>query len=81
LGDLYQAGEFELLARADYVQLAASFLERLHPATMIQRLTGDGPRDILLAPRWSLKKWEVLNAIEAEMAQRGTVQGSCCRYL
>ncbi|MDY0189259.1 MAG: TIGR01212 family radical SAM protein [Desulfuromonas sp.] len=81
LGDLYQAGEFELLARTDYVQLAASFLERLHPATMIQRLTGDGPRDILLAPRWSLKKWEVLNAIEAEMAQRGTVQGSRCRYL
>jgi len=81
LGDLYQAGEFELLSRAAYVQLAASFLERLHPSTIIQRLTGDGPRDILLAPRWSLKKWEVLNAIEDEMAQRGTVQGSCCRYL
>lgn len=81
LGDMYQAGEFELLSRWDYVELAASFLERLHPDTMVQRLTGDGPRDILLAPRWSLKKWEVLNAIDAEMLQRGTRQGSRCRYL
>lgn len=81
LGELYQAGEFELLTRSAYVQLAVNFLERLHPDTMIQRLTGDGPRDILLAPRWSLKKWEVLNAIEDEMALRGTVQGSRCRYL
>jgi len=81
LGELYQAGEFELLSREAYVQLAVNFLERLHPSTMIQRLTGDGPRDILLAPRWSLKKWEVLNAIEGEMARRGTVQGSRCRYL
>lgn len=81
LGESYQAGEFELLSRDAYVQLAVNFLERLHPSTLIQRLTGDGPRDILLAPRWSLKKWEVLNAIEDELARRGTVQGSCCRYL
>ncbi len=80
LGVKYQAGEFELLSRETYVQLAADFLERLQPTTLIERLTGDGPRDILLAPRWSLKKWEVLNAIEDEMARRGTVQGSCCRF-
>ena len=80
LGDLYQAGQFELLSRDAYVQLAVDFLERIHPTTLIHRLTGDGPRDILLAPRWSLKKWEVLNAIEDELAQRGTVQGSHCRY-
>ncbi|MEA3465047.1 MAG: TIGR01212 family radical SAM protein [Thermodesulfobacteriota bacterium] len=81
LGDLYQSGEFEILSRDAYVQLAVDFLERLHPATLIHRLTGDGPRDILLAPRWSLKKWEVLNAIEDELAKRGTVQGSGCLYL
>jgi hypothetical protein len=45
---------------------------------VIQRLTGDGPRDRLLAPLWSLKKWEVLNAIDAEMERRNTRQGELC---
>ena len=59
-------------------ELVADFIERLHPQTLIHRLTGDGPREILLAPRWSLNKWEVLNAIDAEMEHRQTTQGSRC---
>lgn len=76
LGDLYQGGEVRVLEREEYVGLAADFLERLHPETLIHRLTGDGPRDLLLAPLWSLDKWEVLNAIDAELRRRGTRQGS-----
>ncbi|PLX88848.1 MAG: TIGR01212 family radical SAM protein, partial [Desulfuromonas sp.] len=45
------------------------------PQTLIQRLTGDGPRHILLAPLWSMNKWEVLNAIDAELELRGSIQG------
>lgn len=80
LGELYAAGDFALLSREDYVQLVCDVIERLHPETLIHRLTGDGPRDLLLAPLWSLKKWEVLNAIEAELRQRGSRQGSRCRF-
>jgi uncharacterized protein len=76
LGDLYQQGDVSVLAQEDYVQLAVDFLERLHPDTLIQRLTGDGPRQRLLAPLWSVNKWEVLNAIDAELERRGTRQGS-----
>ncbi len=75
LGDLYQEGGIRVLEQEEYVGLAADFLERLHPETLIHRLTGDGPRDLLLAPLWSLNKWEVLNAIDAELARRGTRQG------
>jgi radical SAM superfamily enzyme len=50
-------------------------LERLPEQTLIHRLTGDGPRATLLVPQWSLNKWEVLNAIDAEMARRGSRQG------
>jgi uncharacterized protein len=75
LGDLYRAGEFEVLGREEYVGIVADVLERLPPATIIHRLTGDGPRDQLLAPLWSLNKWEVLNAIDAELARRGSMQG------
>lgn len=76
LGDMYEQGEIAVLRQAEYVSLAVDFIERLHPETLIHRLTGDGPRDLLLAPLWSLNKWEVLNAIDAELAQRGSRQGS-----
>ncbi len=76
LGQLYEDGKVEMLAMDEYVNLVVDFVERLHPETLIHRLTGDGPRDQLLAPLWSLNKWEVLNAINAEFERRGTRQGS-----
>jgi len=78
LGERYRKGEFEVLGQQEYVGLVADVLERLHPQTLIHRLTGDGPRDTLLAPLWSLNKWEVLNAIEDELQRRGTRQGARC---
>ena len=76
LGDLYRQGEMEVLSQEDYVALVVDMVERLSPHTLIHRLTGDGPRDRLLAPLWSLNKWQVLNAIDAEFRHRGTKQGS-----
>ena len=79
LGDLYRQGEIRVLSQAEYVGLIADVLERLPAATLIHRLTGDGPRDTLLAPLWSLNKWEVHNAIDAELARRGSSQGCLVR--
>ena len=81
LGELFQAGRVSVLEQDLYVALAADFLERLHPQTVVQRLTGDGPRELLLAPLWSLNKWEVLNAIDTELERRGSRQGDACAYL
>ncbi len=75
LGDLYKQGQIEMFELQEYVELVVDVIERLPPDTLIQRLTGDGPRHILLAPLWSMNKWEVLNAIDAELERRGTVQG------
>jgi radical SAM protein (TIGR01212 family) len=79
LGSLYADNRFRSLAMNEYVELVVDVMERLHPTTLIHRLTGDGPRDQLLAPLWSLNKWEVLNAIDAEFARRGSRQGALCR--
>lgn len=76
LGSLYLDDKINVLAMDEYVELVVDVMERLHPETLIHRLTGDGPRDQLLAPLWSLNKWEVLNAIDAEFARRGTLQGA-----
>lgn len=76
LAAMHGKGEVRLLDRDDYVGLVCDFLERLAPTVSIQRLTGDGGRDHLIAPLWSLAKFEVLNAIDNELERRGTRQGS-----
>jgi len=75
LAEMYERDEIRVMERDDYVGLVCDFLERLDPRISIQRLTGDGGRD-LVAPLWSLAKFEVLNAIDVELERRGTRQGS-----
>jgi radical SAM protein (TIGR01212 family) len=76
LAEKYEAGEVTLLDRDSYVGLVCDFLERLDPRIVVQRLTGDGNRRDLIAPLWSLAKFEVLNCIDNELKRRGTRQGS-----
>ncbi len=71
----FENGEFELLTLEEYVDIIVSQLEVLPPKTIIQRLTGDGGRETLIGPKWSLKKFVVLNEIDKEMQKRGTYQG------
>jgi uncharacterized protein len=75
LEENYLRGEISVMERDDYVALVCDYLELLHPRIVIQRLTGDGGHDHLVAPLWSLKKFEVLNAIDNELERRGTRQG------
>ena len=76
LAEMHGRGEVQLLGRDEYAGLVCDFLERLDPRILIHRLTGDGGHDNLVAPLWSLKKFEVLNLIDAELERRGTRQGS-----
>jgi len=76
LADRYLAGEVRMLDRDEYVGLACDFLERLDPGIVVQRLTGDGNRQDLIAPLWSLRKFEVLNCIDRELERRSMRQGA-----
>ncbi len=76
LAEMYARGEVAVLDRDGYAGLVCDFLEQLDPRILIHRLTGDGGRDNLIAPLWSLKKFEILNLIDAELKRRGTCQGS-----
>jgi radical SAM superfamily enzyme len=72
---MYQNNEFKTLTREEYVDIIVDALELLPKETIIQRLTGDGGKDDLIAPLWSLKKFCVLNEIDKEMVRRNTYQG------
>jgi len=75
LATIYQHEPFELMKKEDYVSLVVDILEILPSEMVIHRLTGDGPPEDLIGPLWSRKKWEVLNAIDAELERRDTWQG------
>ncbi|MBE9390278.1 TIGR01212 family radical SAM protein [Vagococcus salmoninarum] len=72
----YLEGRLELMSQAEYVSVICDQLELIPPEIIIHRLTGDAPRDSIIGPMWSLKKWEVLNAIDDELKRRETFQGS-----
>ena len=75
LGQLYQAEPFPLLSQDEYIDWLVSALELLPPSVVIHRVTGDGPRDTLLAPNWTRDKLRVLSQINQVLSKQGTWQG------
>ena len=71
----YEKGLFELYSMEEYLDLLINCLERLRPDLVIHRITGDGPKKLLIAPVWSSNKRTVLNTLHKEMKERNTWQG------
>ena len=71
----YTDRKFETLTRSEYVRLVIDCLEHLSPEIVIHRLTGDGPRNLLIAPTWSTDKKNILNQLLKEMKLSESYQG------
>ena len=71
----YLAGKFSVYTMEEYLDLLIDCLEHLSPDIVIHRLTGDGPKDLLIAPLWSSKKRTVLNTLHHECKIRHAYQG------
>lgn len=67
--------DFHILSMDEYIDLVIACLEILPEHVVVHRITGDGPKDLLLAPQWSCRKREVMNRINQELAKRNTWQG------
>lgn len=76
LAEEYGRAPFPLLAMEEYAAVVCSQIERMPPETVVERVTGDGPRGSVLAPLWTLRKRAVLAAIDKEFARRDSMQGS-----
>ena len=70
-----ERGEFKLLEMDEYIDIITEAIAMLPQNIVIHRLTGDAPRELLIGPMWSLKKWEVLNAIDDALKERDLYQG------
>ena len=71
----YISGALMPLRKDQYIDIVCRQLEVLPPETVIERITGDGASEKLLAPKWSLDKISVLAGIDKELFMRGTYQG------
>ncbi len=74
----YMRGEYVPMEREEYVMTVCDQIEVLPPDTVVARLTGEAPAEILEAPAWCRLKIAVMNDVDKELYRRGTWQG--CRY-
>lgn len=75
LASVYQKDPFPLLSFDGYVDLVTEAIARLPGSVVIHRVSGDGPKGLLMEPKWSGNKRMVLNAIAKKFRENGLYQG------
>ena len=75
LAEEYRAGKFKTMEPEEYFDVLFDCIEALPPDMVIHRLTGDGPKKILIAPQWTGNKRWVLNTLNRELERRDIRQG------
>ena len=71
--------EFNLFNIEDYLDLVASFICLLRPDIVLERFISESPPDLLIAPKWGLKNFEMVNLIEKKMTRENLWQGKFYR--
>jgi hypothetical protein len=67
---------FDLLTFDEYADLVCDFLERLDPSIVVERLFGEAPAGMLVAPDWKMDRNQIIDGLRQRMAERDTVQGA-----
>ena len=75
LEEMYNAGEYSPLDLDEYIELATFTLTHLRKDFIIHRISGDAPKDILVAPSWNAHKKWIMNGITKKMEQDNLMQG------
>lgn len=78
LAQMYENNEYTPPTMDEYVEGAVYILTHISPEITIHRLTGDCPRDMLVAPLWNTRKSEIINTIVYKMQLNSLSQG--CYY-
>lgn len=78
LEKLYQESHFPVLSLEEYVDIVVTQLRYLDENIVIHRITGDAPKELLIEPLWTLKKFVVINEIDKLMRKENIYQGDLC---
>ena len=71
----YEKKPFHTPDMDEYVRMLGTCIARLRPDIVIHRLTGDGPKELLVAPLWSSGKRIVLNTLHSYLKTEDIWQG------
>ena len=75
LASVYEQHPFPVMTLEEYLDLVIDCVSLLPPELVIHRITGDGPKRLLIAPLWSANKRLVLNSLTRRFKERGVTQG------
>lgn len=79
LENYYYKKPFHILTMEEYISLIISLIENMPPNIVIHRITGDGNRQTLIEPKWSLDKKRVLNSINKALKENEVYQGKALK--
>lgn len=65
----YSKNHFPIFTMDEYTDLVVECIRRLPEETVIHRMTGDGPKSLLIAPEWSGDKKRVLNMLNRKLRE------------
>ena len=75
MAKLYEKENFHVLSKEEYIDIVIKQLEILNPKIIINRITSDPDKELLVEPKWLCEKCQLLNDIDKEMKKRNTYQG------
>ena len=75
LAAVYEKTHFHVPDMEEYIELLGSCIAKLRPDIIVHRLTGDGPKELLIAPLWTSAKRTVLNRFHQYLKQQDIWQG------
>ena len=75
LSHLYYKGLYSPMNFEDYLESLVYVITHLRPNIVIHRISGDAPKDLLIAPEWNMHKKWVLNGLDKFLRERDLVQG------
>ena len=75
LADFYRQEPFYIPDMNSYFHLLGKCIASLRPDIVIHRLTGDGPKSLLIAPLWTGNKRLVLNQMQRYLKEQNLWQG------
>lgn len=76
LASIYKKKTFPLLSRDEYISILANQIAILDESIVVHRLVSDPNRELLLAPNWLVRKFEILNDIDSYLEEKNIYQGA-----
>ncbi len=75
LAKMYEEKSYTPPTLSEYADMASELIARISPKVILHRITGDCPKERLVAPEWNKDKNEIISRINYALTKKGYSQG------